>query len=115
VTLAGAKHFRGQNPEPGTAISYYLPINLGDEVEITIEDQTGTILRTLEGPGARGINRVQWDLMRDPPEADPDQPQQRRRPTPVAPGTYFVKMSVGGREMVQSVVVWEDIWMNQTH
>ncbi len=115
VTVGGQKHFRGQNPAAGTSINYYLPINLDGEVEITISDGTGETIQTLEGPGARGINRVQWDLMKAAPPADPDQPQQRRRPASVDPGTYLVKMTVGGRELVRSVVVLEDIWINQTH
>jgi hypothetical protein len=115
VTIGGQKHFRGQNPEAGTAISYYLPINMEGELEITITNGDGETVQTLSGPGARGINRVQRDLTMAPAPADPAQPQQRRRATPVDPGSYLVKMTVGGREMVRSVVVLEDIWMNQTH
>jgi hypothetical protein len=115
VTIAGAKHFRGQNPASGTAISYYLPIELDDDVEITITDLAGNVVRDLEGTGDRGINRVQWNLLTNVPPADPDQPQQRRRATPVDPGTYLVKMVVGGRELSGSILVLEDIWMNETH
>ncbi|MFH1765929.1 MAG: hypothetical protein ABIF09_17215 [Gemmatimonadota bacterium] len=115
VTLAGAKHFRGQNPESGTAISYYLPIDLQGDVELAITDMSGEILRTLSGPGTRGINRVQWDLRAATPPADPDTQGQRQARPPVGPGTYLVKLEVGGREMVRSIVVEPDIWMGQTH
>jgi photosystem II stability/assembly factor-like uncharacterized protein len=116
VTIGGSKHFRGQNPETGTAISYYLPIDLDGELEITITDMAGETIRTIaNAPGNRGINRVQWDLRGDTPPADPDQPQARRARPPVDPGTYLVKMVVGGRELVRSVLVMEDIWMTETH
>ena len=32
-----------------------------------------------------------------------------------AAGTYVVTMVVGGREMSQSILVEEDIWMGETH
>ncbi len=115
VTLAGSKHFRGQNPEAGTAISYYLPIELEGDVELTITDMAGETVRTLTGPGDRGLNRVQWDLRAHTPPADPDQPTRRRVGPPVDPGTYLVKLEIGGREMVRSIVVEPDIWMGETH
>ncbi len=119
VTVAGAKKFRGQNPASGTAISYYLPIDLDGEVELTITDTQGNVVRNLTGSGARGINRVQWDLRENPPPPPPNQTaqqQQRTRPGPaVAPGTYVVTMVVGGRELSRSVLVEEDIWMSETH
>ncbi len=115
VTLAGAKQARGQNPEPGTAISYYLPINLDGDVELTITDMAGETVRTLTGPGTRGISRVQWDMRANTPPADPDQSTRRRARPPVDPGTYLVKLEVGGMEMIRSVVVEPDTWMNQTH
>ncbi len=117
VTVGGAKHFRGQNPAQGTAISYYLPIELDDDVELTITDLSGNEVRTLTGPGDRGINRVQWNLRPNPPPANPDQPQQRggRTPPPVDPGTYVVKLVVGGMEMARSILVEPDIWMGETH
>jgi len=115
VTLAGAKQARSQNPQAGTAISYYLPINMEGEVELTITDRAGEVVRTLTGPGDRGINRVQWDMRANTPPANPDRPQQSRRRPPVDPGTYLVTLVVGGRELSQSIVVEADSWMGQTH
>jgi hypothetical protein len=115
VTIAGAKHFRGQNPARGATISYYLPNDLGERVQITITTPDGEIFRNLSGSGDRGINRVQWNLRGNMPPEDPDQPRARRQPPMAAPGTYLVTMVVGGQEMVQSIQVLEDIWMNETH
>jgi photosystem II stability/assembly factor-like uncharacterized protein len=114
MTLGGQKHFQGENPEAGTAISYYLPIDLDEDVEIAITDMAGEAFRTLSGSGNRGINRVQWDLRGDIPPADTDEPRRSRSRPTAAAGTYLVKMVVGGREMVRPVVVLEDTWMNQS-
>ncbi len=115
VTMGGAKHFRGQNPEAGTAISYYLPMELGADVNLTITDMAGELVRTLTGPRTRGIHRVQWDLRANTPSGDQAAQGQRQVRPPVDPGTYLVKLEVGGREMVRSILVQEDIWMHQSH
>ena len=92
---------------------------MDDGVTLTITDLTGAPVRTLEGPGLRGINRVQWDLTGDPPppsQSPGGQQQGRtRRQPPVDPGVYLVTMEVGGREMVRSILVEPDIWMGQGH
>ncbi|MGH9834889.1 MAG: WD40/YVTN/BNR-like repeat-containing protein, partial [Blastocatellia bacterium] len=71
VTLSryagGAKLFRGENPQPGTAISYYLKSESGGEVKITISDITGKVVRNLTGTKGAGLNRVMWNLRGDPP------------------------------------------------
>src|ERR1051325_7625811 len=66
----GAKLFRGTNPAPGTAISYYLKSASG-EVKITISDYSGKVVRNMVGPGEVGLNRVQWNLRGDPPPRPP--------------------------------------------
>ena len=120
VTTGGSKQFRGQNPAPGTAISYYLPIDLDGEVTLTITDMAGETVRTMTGPGERGINRVQWNLRGDPPP-QPEGAQQagfrggQRQGPAMDPGTYMVTLEVGGMEMTQSILVLEDIWMRETH
>ena len=42
-SLGGAKIFRGANPQPGTAISYYLKSAATGDVKITISDVTGKV------------------------------------------------------------------------
>jgi hypothetical protein len=75
VTLSrstgGAKNFRGENPQPGTAISYYLKSAPSGEVKITISDVTGKAVRNLTGTKQAGLNRVQWNLRGDPPPRPP--------------------------------------------
>src|SRR6266581_786442 len=41
----GSKNFRGNNPAPGTAISYYLKSAPTSDVRITISDYTGKVVR----------------------------------------------------------------------
>ena len=60
--VGGAKHFRGENPPPGTAISYYLKSVPQGGVTITITDLTGRTISELTGTTDVGINRVQWNF-----------------------------------------------------
>ncbi|CAN5703121.1 hypothetical protein BH24ACI5_BH24ACI5_17340 [soil metagenome] len=62
ISVEGAKNFRGQNPERGTAVSYYLKNAAAGDVTITISDVTGRELRTLEAPKTAGLHRVHWNL-----------------------------------------------------
>jgi len=114
--VGGQKHFQGANPEPGTAISYYLKAAASGDVTITISDVTGQVVRTLDGTKEAGLNRVQWDLRRSPPpvpagaaENVPQQFRGRLRQGPaVEPGTYLVKLSVGGKDLTTTVKVEAD-------
>jgi hypothetical protein len=119
----------GENPEYGASINYYLKSAASGPVTLTILDSRGEAVRTLTGTGRAGINRVYWDLRGEP--SDPIRmrtsplvpaPQVRLGPEgwrPPAgggatiailqpPGTYAVKLSAGGREMTQPLVVRKD-------
>ena len=61
-SVESAKHWRGENPEPGTAISYFLKTPASADVTITLHDVTGREIRTMEGPKEAGLHRVQWNL-----------------------------------------------------
>ena len=63
----GQKNFRGQPPQSGTAISYYLKAAPSGEVKITITDITGKVVRNIVGTKEAGFNRLQWNLRGDPP------------------------------------------------
>jgi photosystem II stability/assembly factor-like uncharacterized protein len=62
ITVGGAKHFRGQNPARGSAISYWLKSEPAGDVRISITDVTGREIRSINGTKTAGLNRVQWDL-----------------------------------------------------
>ncbi len=113
--VGGAKNFEGQNPEPGTAISYYLKSAASGDVKIAISDVTGKVVRHVDGTKDAGLNRVQWDLRGDTPprpNLPAGMPGQFRRfarqGPPVPPGTYLVKLSVGGKDYTTTVVVDAD-------
>ena len=115
--LSAAKHFRAQNPPGGTAISYYLRSAPAGEVKITISNLMGEVVRELEGTKNAGINRVQWNLAPDPPQGQGAGRGGRggRGGTSfiapnnaVDPGTYIVKLSVGGKELMSTVLVEAD-------
>ena len=119
----------GENPEYGAAMNYYLKTAAAGPVTLTILDAKGEVVRTLTGTGRAGLNRVHWDLRGEPSSTI------RMRTSPLAPaphvrlgpegwrppagggatitilqppGEYTVKLSVGGRELTQAVVVRKD-------
>ena len=73
-------------------------------IVLTVTDESGNVVRTLNGPISKGVNRVAWDLRYSPPtpaKLKPDQPDPFTEPdqSPLAmPGTYKVSLSkeVGG-------------------
>jgi len=112
----GVKKFYGRNPQPGTAIYYYLSQPARGAVRITVRDAvTGEVFREMEGSGEAGLNRVQWDLRGErPPAGASGGGRGGPPPAPLADvGSYRVVLSVNGREFAQVVVVAEDVWMDQ--
>ena len=116
----------GNDPPYGAGINYYLKTAPADPVTITILDQKGQVVRTLAGTNNAGINRVHWNLrgertkqiqLRTGPQYAPDMRVGREgRPAPDGgrlailhpPGSYTVKLSVGGREFTQPLTVIKD-------
>lgn len=119
----------GRNPDYGASINYYLKSASASPVRITISDAKGTVVRTLAGTRHAGLNRVTWNLQGEP--SDPI--RMRTLPTLPAPhvrlgadgtrspagggatitilqppGTYTVKLTAGGREYTQTLVVRKD-------
>jgi photosystem II stability/assembly factor-like uncharacterized protein len=95
VTVGGEKHFRGQNPEPGSAISYWLKSG-ASSVQIAITDISGNTVRTIDGTKNAGLNRVQWNLQRGAaPPANTGRAEQTAA-TPPAQGDTAAAQA-GGR------------------
>jgi hypothetical protein len=113
----------GFDPAYGANIDFYLraPAN----VTLTIEDEKGQVVRTLRASGTAGVNRVTWDLRHEPTK------EVRLRTKPLfvndfmmpsegfrsggqrfalltGPGNYTVKLSAGGRDHAQKLVVRKD-------
>jgi photosystem II stability/assembly factor-like uncharacterized protein len=151
--LAPVGTSRGKNPAYGATVNYWLKEKLETPhvdpaaeleeadrpkkpVEITILDEKGTLVRTLHGPSAAGLNRASWDLRYEPteevrlrttPPGNPHVAEEKRfrgkasravyyygisepkRGPLVPPGTYTVKLSVNGKEAgSQKLVVKKD-------
>jgi photosystem II stability/assembly factor-like uncharacterized protein len=119
----GAKNYRGANPPPGTAISYYLKSAPSGDVKITISDYTGKVVRTIVGTKDAGINRIQWNLRGDPPPRPANLPPGFggggggggggfgaffNLGPPLDAGTYAVKLSVGGKDYTTKAVIEAD-------
>ena len=113
----------GSDPAYGAAINFYL--RAAGPVTLTISDETGTVVRTLKPQGRAGVNRVMWDLRHEPTKdvrlrtkplyvsdfdlgAEGTRSGGQRFSILTAPGTYSVKLSAGGRELTQKLVVRKD-------
>ncbi|MEW5983694.1 MAG: hypothetical protein AB1806_15170 [Acidobacteriota bacterium] len=124
-TVGGNKHFRGQNPEPGTAIAYHLKTAPSGDVKITISDITGKVVREITGTKDAGINRVQWNLRGSAPQPPANVPGAAQIAQAVAQvgrgggrggggialpaGKYLVKLTVNGKDYTQTVEVKPDL------
>ena len=113
VPSQGQGIYEAPNPPYGAHFDYWLPRAEEDGARFTIRDASGTVVRTLDGPGARGLNRVNWDLRHDPIphdtsryevptlDAGPDGPL-------VLPGTFTVILEVGDERRSQRLTVRPD-------
>jgi hypothetical protein len=123
----------GRNPAYGADINYYLKDSTEKKVEIQILNLEDEVIRTLEGTGNSGINRVMWDLRYEPTYKPKLQTTPPGRPwvqlngegwrplvtwdldlmrgqygPRVVPDTYKVKLIVGDREFVRELTVIKD-------
>ncbi|HXV86309.1 MAG TPA: hypothetical protein VD793_06405, partial [Gemmatimonadales bacterium] len=116
----------GQNPEYGASINYWLKDVPQGEVRIAIQQSDGQTVRSLRGSRNAGINRIHWDLRNDPTRealmrvkpayADWFEVPPEGRSAPglgqfsvlMPPGTYTVKLTVGGQEFSQPLEVRKD-------
>jgi photosystem II stability/assembly factor-like uncharacterized protein len=113
----------GFDPAYGAGIDFYL--RAPSSATVKIEDERGQLVRTLAVQGGAGINRVTWDLRHEPtrevrlrtrPLFVDDFPMPRegwrsggqRFSILAAPGAYTVRLSAGGRELTQKLVVRKD-------
>jgi photosystem II stability/assembly factor-like uncharacterized protein len=122
---------QGDNPPYGASIHYYLKSQPDADVTITILDEQGGLVETLDATNNAGINRVWWDLRHkssaqarlrtepmDAPWVEPGPDGWRPivtwgvrgsgiRPL-AAPGTYTVQLELDGQVLTQPLVVRKD-------
>jgi len=84
----GQKSWRGENPLPGALITYYLKDQPPGEVNVTISDKDGKVVRRIRRVNDEaGVNRVSWDLRYDAPPGGPAGGAARAAAAGAAPGT----------------------------
>ncbi|HLH16735.1 MAG TPA: hypothetical protein VKX45_05925 [Bryobacteraceae bacterium] len=123
----------GQNPPYGASLDYYLQSRPQAPVRLSIVDASGRTVRTLAAGAQPGINRIWWDLrfeptreirLRSAPLYAPEitlnaegwrpAPGERRISLLAPPGTYTVKLTIGGKEYTQPLKVLKDPHSNGT-
>ena len=114
-SIGGSKNFAGENPPQGVALSYHLKTAPPGDVKLTITDYAGKVIRTMDGPKAAGLNRVEWDFRGNPPagaagaQARGGGGRRGGSGAPVVePGAYLLTLSVGGKTYTTKILVEED-------
>ncbi len=120
----------GTNPPAGAPITYHLKAATSTKPIITILDASGRDIRTIDGTGDAGLNRVWWDLrhesaraptLRTTPADHPHVVLGRDGTRPLvewnmqgrvgplaAPGTYTVRVRAAGQELTQKLTIKKD-------
>jgi photosystem II stability/assembly factor-like uncharacterized protein len=116
--------YAGANPPNGAIVDFYQAAPQKDAPEITILDARGNVVRTIKGthkvkgkdetnvPNKAGINRYVWDFREDGPTqwmgAAKESYRGPKTGPGVVPGTYTVRLTLGGQTMTQNVTVAPD-------
>ena len=118
----------GENPQYGASINYYVKQAVPAGGTLAISNSRGEVVGTMSVPGGAGLNRVYWDLRQTPtkevrlrtnPLYGHDLPLGPDGTRPAAggggqqsilapPGTYSVKLTIGGRDFTQPLTVRKD-------
>jgi photosystem II stability/assembly factor-like uncharacterized protein len=115
--------FRGENPPTGAIVQFWLK-DASTKPTFTVLDASGRTVATLSPNVRAGVNRFVWGLRHDSLPAgvrgggDEDEGgggAARALPGQlVLPGTYTLRMSVGGVQRTQTVRVMDDPRINVT-
>jgi photosystem II stability/assembly factor-like uncharacterized protein len=109
--MEGDDEFTGSNPPTSCMITYYLgKRHVFGDMYIEIYDVGGALLETLPAGKRKGINRVEWQLLMDPPKVPASVQllgQAMTGPT-LPPGEYTVKIVKGENAYEGKVkVIWD--------
>jgi photosystem II stability/assembly factor-like uncharacterized protein len=108
----GGRSFRAPNRALGAFVNYFLRADAKQDVDITISDPAGNVVRQLKGPKTGGLHRVAWDL-----RAEPIGPASSGLAGAfvltnlgpfVPPGDYRVQVTIDGRATTKTVNVRPD-------
>jgi photosystem II stability/assembly factor-like uncharacterized protein len=92
----GHAMFTGRNRPYGALLSYWIGTEDTVNSDIQILDSVGTVVRSMAGPVKPGLNRAVWDLKRTGPAVPTQNGMQTLDGPHVLPGTYMVRILVGG-------------------
>ncbi len=96
-------HFGELRPY-GAILNYWIgDASAGEVAEIEIHDASGEVVRRLDGPAERGVNRVVWDLT----ERATEESGEEGGPEALG-GTYTVRVSLGDLSVEGALEVRED-------
>ncbi len=107
----GDMFYRGQNPQSGALIDYYLKSAVEkDDISLTIYDLQGKEINTVRVDTTAGIHRASWNMTYKssiPPQRFGNRTFQTPGPR-VVPGLYVAKLTVNGKTMEQNFRVEDD-------
>jgi hypothetical protein len=97
--ISGDHEFRGRNPSSSAVITYYLKKrHVFGDMSMEIFNSAGELVKTLPAGKNKGINRVNWVVMKKPPKVKASSPLLAFRtafgPT-FPPGEYTIKINKG--------------------
>jgi len=100
---AGTAVYRGENPQEGALISWYLRRYTGDSVKVAIAAADGRPVANFSRPGVAGIGRVAWDLRLTKDLLNEYGGQDKERFVPA--GEYTVTLTFGTLKETQKLRV----------
>jgi len=104
----------GENPPDGVVVTYHLQEQPEERVTLTFLDEDGGTIRHLEVGDDAGMNRFVWNMRHEPSSEAPGDDSEGLIAGPgmdgplVAPGTYSVRLDVGGESQTQSFEIVAD-------
>jgi hypothetical protein len=119
----------GMNPPKGVVVTYYLRRKPEGPVTLAFMDSQGKMIERFrsnssdrsaaEVPAEAGTNQFVWDMTypnaRQLPQAVYAEEERGEARAPLAvPGTYEVRLSIGGQDYEQTFVIKEDPRVNVT-
>lgn len=97
------RRFRGEHPDFGVHLHYWLKTNPEDRVNLEIQDPLGRRVRRLSAPQEAGLHKVVFDPRPQRTRGQGRAAFGRGRTTP--PGTYVAVLSIGEKTWKQSFVL----------
>jgi hypothetical protein len=103
--LYGNKYIEVPNEPEALVVNYYLLSAQRTAAHVTVADGDGTVVREVDGPAARGLNRVLVPLT---PERGRGAAGRGSPPAPpLGAGSYRITLTAAGRTLTKTAKVLE--------